>query len=183
KGTGEEILTLMFSKFGWMAWGKLFKKEIIGQFRFTKGILYEDFDFIPTIFLKAKKVVYIKKGLYHYSIREDSIMGQTRNQLKIDFIQILEKNLNLFLSFKAINEESRADLIAWLFIQFFRNLTEQCEICNFKNNTLFLNTSKEFLKKNYKTFLKCPKLPMKYKLALTTMAISKKMFKMFFRKK
>lgn len=56
-------------------WGKLFKKQIFEDVKFPEGKLHEDLYVMPTIFLKCKKIVAYHKGLYHYRIRDDGLMG------------------------------------------------------------------------------------------------------------
>ncbi|MBM7635974.1 glycosyltransferase [Streptococcus saliviloxodontae] len=65
---------------------------------FKQGILFEDVQMLPRLYLAANKVVYLKKVFYHYIIRENSIMTSVqldRNQkhsLQVykDWFDILE---------------------------------------------------------------------------------------------
>jgi len=182
-GNALDVLYLLFSTYSWTAWGKLFKKDIVNGIRFTKGILYEDFEFIPRVFVKASnsKATIVKKGLYYYFIRDDSIMGTTKQKLKADFAMIAQKNIDMFKN-SSIPNEYKQKLIAWLLIQYFRNLVFQYEKKNLINNKDFLLMSKRFMRTNYRDIIKCSKLPNKYKIALSVMALSYKCFGLLFAK-
>ena len=58
------------------AWNKLFLRAFWEQrgFAFPQGRIYEDLGTIPTVMVRAERVVYIKKPLYRYLQREGSIM-------------------------------------------------------------------------------------------------------------
>lgn len=66
------------------AWGYLFKKELLGDLRFTSGIYHEDEEFTPLLLLKAKTVCPTDAKAYFYHKREGSITTSTdtRKMLK-----------------------------------------------------------------------------------------------------
>lgn len=43
------------------------------QFQFAKGLLHEDLEWTPRVFLTGPRVVYMKNAFYHYVIRDGSI--------------------------------------------------------------------------------------------------------------
>ena len=55
-------------------WGKLFKRELIGDSRFTDDPIsaYEDLMFHMSIYPKAKKYVQLPENLYHYIVYQQS---------------------------------------------------------------------------------------------------------------
>ena len=56
------------------AWNKLYKRELIGDFRFKKGLVgCEDWDFNLDVLLRADKITLIRNELYYYYQRSDSI--------------------------------------------------------------------------------------------------------------
>lgn len=55
-------------------WDKLYRKEIFDDIAFPKGRCYEDIYIMHEVFAKANKVVFCKKGLYYYRLRDDSIV-------------------------------------------------------------------------------------------------------------
>ncbi len=86
-GEGKKMLLHIFEMSAMESWGKLFKKELFNDVRFPEGKLHEDLYIMPTIFLKCKKIVAYHKGLYHYRIREDGLMG---NEIKGDLRDLYE---------------------------------------------------------------------------------------------
>ena len=61
---------------------KLFKREIFDDLRFKLGKTHEDEFIIHHIYGKCKKISTINESLYHYLIRESSIMGSIKGSIK-----------------------------------------------------------------------------------------------------
>lgn len=57
-------------------WDRLYKRTLLCGLNFPKGRNYEDICYTTKAFLSAEKAGYIDAGLYHYRIRDDSIMGK-----------------------------------------------------------------------------------------------------------
>ena len=69
-------------------WDRLYKADVIKNLRFPDGRKYEDICFSTYAFLKAYKCGYYDKILYHYTIRDDSIMGmgaRNKSDVSTDF--------------------------------------------------------------------------------------------------
>ncbi|WP_048727051.1 glycosyltransferase [Carnobacterium sp. 1290_CSPC] len=82
------------------AWLNLYKKDFLSNndLFFKKGILHEDEEFVPRVFLKATRVISSDILFYNYIIREGSITSQS-NQLKnirsiLEIVQSLEPMYN-----------------------------------------------------------------------------------------
>ena len=56
-----------------VAWGKIYKKEIMANFRFPIDRIGEDALFNLKALLDSKKVVYVNKSAYIYRVREGSL--------------------------------------------------------------------------------------------------------------
>lgn len=84
---GKKMLLHILNVSAVETWGKLFKKQLFDDVKFPEGKLHEDLYVMPSIFLKCKKVVAYHKGLYHYRIREDGLMG---SELKGDLQDLFE---------------------------------------------------------------------------------------------
>lgn len=54
-------------------WGYLFRKDTLLNLRFTPGILHEDEEFTPQLFLRAEKIYTTKAKAYYYRDRGNSI--------------------------------------------------------------------------------------------------------------
>ena len=72
------------------AGSKLYKKNILSNIEFPKGMLAEDFYVFYKFLKKAKKIVHFDYQIYNYLQRSDSIMGQKNKKLYRD-IYITEK--------------------------------------------------------------------------------------------
>ena len=86
-GDGKKMLLHILNTSSLEIWGKLFKKKIFENIIFPEGREQEDLYTIPSIVLKCKKVVAYHKGLYHYTIREDGLVGK---MTKSDFYEVVE---------------------------------------------------------------------------------------------
>lgn len=59
------------------AWGYIFRREILGSLRFTKGIYHEDEEFTPQLLLRAERVFATEARAYIYRKREGSITNDS----------------------------------------------------------------------------------------------------------
>lgn len=59
-------------------WDRLYRRTLIQGIEFPKGRKYEDICFTTNVFLKAERCGYLDKELYHYTVRDDSIMGKSK---------------------------------------------------------------------------------------------------------
>lgn len=75
------------SSFHQHVWNKLYKTELVKSIRFPFGKLNEDEFWTYQVFSKAKKVTRIKKTMYYYFQRNDSIMGESFNLKRLDAIE------------------------------------------------------------------------------------------------
>lgn len=97
--SGKEFLKkeLLNNSMKMMVWLNLYKKEFLlkNSLFFKKGLLHEDEDFTPRIFLKAKSILPTNIIFYNYIIRENSITTK-KNQIKnLEHVYKICQNLNL----------------------------------------------------------------------------------------
>lgn len=59
-------------------WNKLFSKFLFEGLRFVPGIAFEDFELVPQIIERAKKIYCDERKLYYYTWRRDSITNARR---------------------------------------------------------------------------------------------------------
>ena len=57
----------------WVAWNKLYKRELLEKVRFPKGRVYEDIYTIPRVFASAKRIILLSDDLIMHRIRKRSI--------------------------------------------------------------------------------------------------------------
>lgn len=94
---GLEMLDYILKKSpSWEACGKLYKRSLFENTFFLEGVLYEDLHLLPKLFAKAKKIVLINNGMYHYLFRAESIMGQSELVLKSDLVMIARDSMSYF---------------------------------------------------------------------------------------
>lgn len=62
------------------ACGYLFEKTMAGQLRFTSGLLHEDEEFTPQLFLRSERLYSTDAEAYFYCQREGSIMNATNSE-------------------------------------------------------------------------------------------------------
>ena len=92
-GTGEDIYMQILQRTVWEAWGKLIERELVKDMEYPIKMLYEDLGYVPYAFLRATKAVLIDNGMYHYTYREDSIMGNEKELVRVsdDLVKLVEK--------------------------------------------------------------------------------------------
>lgn len=174
-GTGQEILGLLLKDFTWSAWGKLIKRKIINSQQFAVGMLYEDFEYVPKLLLHAKKAVFLKKPLYHYLIRDNGIMGNSKNNYSEDYMIIAEKNINLFKS-SIPNGEDREQLLCYLYIRIFADVHKQYKASWRIKNIEFERNLDKTLDRHLKEIISNDYLPIKYKLSYFSLKYLKGVF-------
>ena len=75
------------------AWNKLYRRQLFTKdLQFDKGKIYEDLRLIPKLYLAANKISYVAKPLYHYNIRQGSIMTSSS----------IAKNMDILDAFKVV---------------------------------------------------------------------------------
>lgn len=73
------------------AWGKLFKRDIFKESRFTKGILFEDIDIMHELFFQANNISYTNAKLYGYIHHEGSITTKSFDKKDVVILDICQK--------------------------------------------------------------------------------------------
>lgn len=62
------------------AWGYIFERKMMGTLRFTPGILHEDEEFTPQLFLRSERLYTTKSEAYFYRQREGSIVNNPNSE-------------------------------------------------------------------------------------------------------
>lgn len=135
-------------------WDRLYKTELIKELRFPEGKRYEDICYSTHLFLKADKCGYYDKIFYHYTIRDDSIMGlgaKKRHAVSNDFFEDLLPQLKTQKEIlKEDNLNSLADAVqAEICLELFRKYQE---VWNVKEQNAQRKRLVEELKKDRKWF-------------------------------
>lgn len=124
-------------------WSKIFRKESIGNIRFRKGIINEDFPFVSEVLLHAKKVIILDKGYYLYRVTP----GSLTNVFRPNFFDIFD---NVDYVDNLIPCDKRAVRIAFERYALTMHIMSGTKIVKNKKNSEY----KEWLRKNRKYILK-----------------------------
>lgn len=75
--TAHEALCSMFyrDRIGWNAWNKLYKKSLFDGIYYPEGVICEDMAITYQLYFRCQRVVYDRKALYNYRMRDNSISG------------------------------------------------------------------------------------------------------------
>lgn len=76
-------------------WNKIYKKNILEGITFSKGVWYEDMEFVLKIYPRINSIGVVKKPLYNYLQRMSSIT-YTYNDKLYDIINNMERVLNYY---------------------------------------------------------------------------------------
>ena len=82
----------------WNTWAHLWKKSFLDKInaRFPEGYIIEDQYFQATTYIHLDKVYVIRDSVYHYLIRNDSIVGQKRSDTFEINLRILNKIIDYY---------------------------------------------------------------------------------------
>lgn len=78
------------------AWGKLFKRKLLGDLRFVSREWYEDMRLIPKLYLSAERITYIDDRLFYYVQRSGSIMNSGNAERNLEVINAFEDLLSYY---------------------------------------------------------------------------------------
>ena len=72
-------------------WGYLFRRAVLGDLRFTPGLLLEDEEFTPQLLLRCERVFSTDDKSYFYRQRQGSLMHKTGSQHKQQRLNDMER--------------------------------------------------------------------------------------------
>lgn len=142
-------------------WNKVYKREVIKDFRFLPFRGFNDTMFLMTAYTKIRKIAFIPDILYHYYLRYDSQIHSVNKQdvenLKKYLLEVKELyiKLNKYEEYKNI-----LDLMAFLHlgvsVMYRASYDKNINIKKMLKNTI------EYLDKNFKTWRNSPFLKFRY---------------------
>ena len=153
--------------FCYAVWNKLYRYELIKDFRFPKGRQFEDIVFTSQVLYCAKKVYYIDKAKYNYVVeREGSIMndGFTARKITDELVQ-MDERICFFNEMRLEKYSKKAiEILINRIYQYYAQLLFSQKICDKKQYFLQLKDLhkkyKKYTKRHFKAeiFTICPKL-------------------------
>jgi glycosyltransferase involved in cell wall biosynthesis len=142
--TGKEFMKIQLKadKMYMTAWLHLHRRDFLieNELFFKKGILHEDQQWTPRVFLKARKVKYVKFPFYYYVVRKDSIMRK-KNQRK-NGIDLVKTCYELEELYEALEDQELKSLLNDYLAMLFLNGVHTGNLYGKKYNDLY---DKEFL--------------------------------------
>lgn len=151
--TGEDInftfekyleYSMKKKEFRAVAWGKLYKKEIIekNNLEFPKGLLYEDLLFVLKYLYYSEKISILSKEIYYYRNNNLNSIVNTIKIKDLDSLEIIEK-LEKFLEENNQNNILKKEY----FQEYIYNWIIYTTLGKFFNNKINFNQTKNYLKK------------------------------------
>ncbi|MEG2021798.1 MAG: glycosyltransferase [Oscillospiraceae bacterium] len=121
EGTNIDALEgiLDWNHFKPVAWNKLYKREVIGDIRYPKGLLHEDEFTTYKYFWNAKKLVYVDVSKINYDCsRTESITKSGFNINKLDACIALYQRIEFFADNNIIElEEKNCNVFCWVTLE------------------------------------------------------------------
>lgn len=166
--TAEQALYVILTQreFNTSADGKLFKYDFINKYRFTYGILYEDFDLIYKIIDNASKISFVDDAKYYYYQRKGSIVHSKMNKKHYIIINI-SNDIMKFIE-KKYPDLAEAALSRYV----FSNLLLLSGIICDKEQLLMQQKIKRNLKSNFVRICKCKEISRNNKIKSVLISIS-----------
>ena len=157
-------------------WGKLYKKELFKNTKFTEGIIFEDVDIMHKLFYQCNKIVYGEMELYGYVHHENSITTKKYSKKDNVILDICDK-INQFASDKDISLQNAAKSY---------NVTGALRVyLNAPNTPEYkeaIEKAKKIIKKYGKDVLKDPNIRKKNKYALYLYLYLRPLLKIVYKK-
>ncbi len=95
-GCIAKLLYLKEIKITVEAWGKLFRREFLGDDPFMPGIYYEDYLFFHRNIFRVRSVCEVQADMYHYTVVPSSIMHSSFSLKKAESYSVLLETLSAF---------------------------------------------------------------------------------------
>lgn len=78
--SSQENLEQIFYKNHWFAWARIIKTELLNQFKFPVGLIFEDILSIPLIYKENLKIYEYNEALIVYQFRPTSISNNSKKE-------------------------------------------------------------------------------------------------------
>lgn len=97
--TGERFFELYHRPLTSVVWRNLFRREFLieNNIMFHDGVYFEDLEFTPIVFYKAKTVIYTGTLFYYYRKRHNSITTTTVSEKKVTDLILIWAELDKYV--------------------------------------------------------------------------------------
>ena len=96
--TDDNRLNALFNNVG--VCNKIFKKELLEDFKFRTKVWYEDLDFTANILLLSKNISVIDEGLYYYLLRQGSTMNNSNIKKNLEILDAFDNLIKYAKKYK-----------------------------------------------------------------------------------
>lgn len=155
-----------------VTWNKLYRKSLWQGIVFPKGRIHEDEATTYLLLDKVKKAVFLEDSLYYYRQTPGSIMQDSFQYKRLDWIKALEERISYFIH-NGNNQVVAASMKAYAdaSITFFQRLKKEVPHSNKEQKQL-----KKHVKDTLKTIKKYGKLPIRTRLGYYIFLVSPALF-------
>lgn len=136
---------------GWVACAKLIRRDLIDQYPFREGRVYEDNEAVCRWICKAGKLAWIREDMYFYRGNPDSTTKRTFSIKRLDYLWALESIMEYYTSLGYLQLRQR-------FLERYVEAAVSC--CNGVRYDLQQPEVVKTIEKQVRGFLKREKLPL-----------------------
>ncbi len=121
-------------------WNKLYKRTLFEnkELKFAQGKIYEDVRLIPKLYLSAQSISFVNDALYHYVIRNNSIMTSSSLDKNLDIISAFEDFISFYQKrnvYERFQDEIEKLAIDHIVIATFSRVVVLSQLRDLKKNT------------------------------------------------
>lgn len=143
----EEVKEVMYNFYP-AACNKLYKREVIGDLRFKKGVWFEDVEFMYRLLPHVKSIGIVNEYYYYYLQREGSITYVYNSKL-YDFLYNLDGVVEYYKDngfYEEYKEELEYTYVRYLYATFIKRLAKMKDKKEFKKgvNTVIEAVNNKF---------------------------------------
>lgn len=150
------ILTSSKIKYStYSVWDRLYKREILSNLSFPKNRCYEDIVFTTVMALRAGKIAYINKALYHYRLRDGSI-SYKKDKKSYDKKLITDRLPNQKEQIDYLRSKGYGDLANLAMVKYREEISYIAEINTYHEFDDVINKTIDEWRINISSILKLP---------------------------
>lgn len=155
--------------------GKLYRKKLFDDIRFPNNQLFEDVNTTYKLIDQAKKVYCTNNEYYVYFVRNNSITTQNFNNKQLDLIKATEEMTNDIINkYQDLIEGANRRKV-------YSRISTLCRVITSKGNNEELEKELiNYIKEN-KEVIKYKETPLRDKIAIRCILISKRLFKILWK--
>lgn len=148
----EEVKEVMYNFYP-AACNKLYKREVIGDLRFKKGVWFEDVEFMYRLLPHVKSIGIVNEYYYYYLQREGSITYVYNSKL-YDFLYNLDGVVEYYKEngfYEEYKEELEYTYVRYLYATFIKRLAKMKDKKEFKKG---VNAVQKAVNENFPEYKK-----------------------------